>query len=613
MDHYLELQDISFVYNEESIPVWQDLSCSFSANTINLLLGPSGCGKSSLLYLIDGLIPNSLEGKLTGSMTLRGEPILKKEPRELANRIGLVFQDPDTQFCTFLVEDELAFGLENLCVPPEEMDARIDRALSLVGLSGLRKRTVASLSGGQKQKLAIACALIMDAELLLLDEPTAMLDATSRKEIISLLERLVTEHHKTIILVEHNLDEVMPYVGHIVVMNRGGKIVLQGCAHDVFTRLAFDEAFAQLPVYLPEPLLILREWLHTSPDTRKRAFCVEQLRTQAESPYQLPYESLADFIRSLPHMAPCNNGLGSKSDYPPNTSPTTLIEARNVSFRYAAREAHGAQSIPVLQEVGFRIDEGEFIAIVGPNGTGKTTLMNILFQVHKDYAGQIDISGEPLHSIKAQALYQRMGLLFQNPEWQFVTNGVADELAFSLKKSPLSEKEKKDTVDRMLAQFHLEQYRDRSPFLLSQGEKRRLSVACMLLTGQRILFFDEPSYGQDIETSLELMQLLQTLRDNGVTIIIITHDMGLVSQYADRLLLLCEGTVAFDGKPADLFNRELQPQWRMEHPPTWQFLKVLRGYLPDFPLFLRAGHCVSYLNSLTGAKDVTQTEGKQHA
>lgn len=597
----MELQDICFVYNEESVPVWKNLSCSFCENTINLLLGPSGCGKSSLLYLIDGLIPNSLEGKLSGSITLRGESIFKKEPRELANSIGLVFQDPDTQFCTFLVEDELAFGLENLCVPQEEMDARIDHALSVVGLIGFRKRTVASLSGGQKQKLAIACALIMEAELLLLDEPTAMLDAASRKEIIELLQQLVTEHHKTVILVEHNLDEVMPYIGHIVVMGRGGNVVLQGSANDVFTRLTYDAAFARLPVYLPEPLLILRKWLHTSFDARKHAFCAQQLQRRADGPYELPYASLAEFIRSLLQALPQCHGLKPERDAILNAiSRGALIEAQNVSFQYASKEPRGAYFTPVLQDVGFSIREGEFIAIAGPNGAGKTTLLNILFHVLKGYEGQIDIAGEPLHAIKKQALYREMGLLFQNPEWQFVTNGVADELAFSLKKSTLTEKEKCETVNRLLIQFHLEQHRDKSPFLLSQGEKRRLSVACMLLTGQKVLFFDEPTYGQDSETSLELMQLLQTLRGGGVTVVIVTHDMSLVSQYADRLLLLCDGSVTFDGKPADLFSRELEPQWRMEHPSAWQFASVLHELVPDFPICFKTETCVSYLNSLTG-------------
>ena len=226
MSHYLELTDIRFTYHEETTAVWDSLSCKFQKNAINLLLGPSGSGKSSLLYLIDGLIPNSLEGTLLGDIRLNGESIIRKEPRELAHRIGLVFQDPDTQFCAFYVEDELAFGMENLCVAPEQMDERIDHALSLVGLTGLRKRAVSTLSGGQKQKLAIASALVMDAELLLLDEPSALLDAASRAEIMVLLQHLVQKENKTILLVEHNLDEVLPFVSHVVVLERGGHVVL---------------------------------------------------------------------------------------------------------------------------------------------------------------------------------------------------------------------------------------------------------------------------------------------------------------------------------------------------------------------------------------------------
>ena len=174
-------------------------------------------------------------------------------------------------------------------MPPKEMDARIDRALALVGLSGFRKRTVTTLSGGQKQKLAIASALVMDAELLLLDEPSALLDANSRAEIMALLNRLVQEEHKTILLVEHNLDEVLPFVGYVVVLNRDGSLALQGSAHDVFARLAYDTAFAALPVCLPEPLMLLREWLHDNPSDTQQSFCREQLAIRHEGAFSVPY------------------------------------------------------------------------------------------------------------------------------------------------------------------------------------------------------------------------------------------------------------------------------------------------------------------------------------
>ncbi len=597
-DSYLELQDITFVYNEESIPVWQNLFCSFLPNTVNLLLGPSGCGKSSLLYLISGLIPHSLEGRLTGNIILKGESISGSEPRELASRIGLVFQDPDTQFCTFLVEDELAFGLENLCVPREMMDERIDRALTITGLSGLRKRKVTSLSGGQKQKLAIACALIMDAELLLLDEPTSMLDAAGRKEIVELLHRLVTQHGKTIILIEHNLDEVLPYASHAVVLDRGGKLALQGSAHDVFTRLTFDPTYAKLAVCLPEPLLILRDWLNAKDDAARKAFRAEQLQKRQDGVYAVPYRALAQLLKQSPHTSVCSIAA------PPLPLPPThppLIEAHHVAFRYG--EKRGTSGAPVLHGVDFSIAKGEFVAIAGPNGAGKTTLLNLLFRVLKLSEGSVSIAGQPLNALKTQMLYQQMGLLFQNPEWQFVTNCVADELAFSLKKSGMRDDEKLQAINRILKQFHLEKHHDKSPFLLSQGEKRRLSVACMLLTGQKTLFLDEPTFGQDLETSHELMQLLQSLRAEGVTIVIVTHDVSLVCRYTDRVLLLCDGSIAFDGPPAQLFSRPLLPQWRMEYPPARVFCNAVQQHLPDFPVLFRTQDCFSYLSALTTGGD----------
>jgi energy-coupling factor transport system ATP-binding protein len=600
MANYLTLQDISFVYNEESHPVWNELSCSFSRHTINLLLGPSGCGKSSLLYLIDGLIPHSLEGRLSGDVRLNGESIIRMEPRLLASRIGLVFQDPDTQFCTFYVEDELAFGMENLCVSPEEMDARIDHVLTLVGLQGLRKRAVSSLSGGQKQKLAIACALIMDAELLLLDEPTAMLDATSRAEIIALLLRLVKEENKTILLVEHNLDELLPHVGHVVVLDRTGSVALQGSAHDVFSQLAFNPAYSRFPVYLPEPLSILRDWLHNEPDERMRAFCQSQLARKQDGAYSLPFEALAGLIGSY---APLPRYAAAVCEaQPAMSSATTQMQANNLSYRYAAKPSQADCGNEVLKGLDFTIRKGEWIAIAGANGAGKTTLLNIIFRVLSGFGGDISISGVALSSVPAQSLYRQMGLLFQNPEWQFVTNCVAEELLFSLKRAPLTDAQKEDAIQRILAQFHLESSRNKSPFLLSQGEKRRLSVACMLLTGQRTLVLDEPTYGQDSENTRELMHLLQSLRKKGVTIVIVTHDMSLVSQYADRLLLLSDGVIAFDGTPADFFCGPLDPAWRVERPPVWRFSQTLQEHLPAFPLFLKTESCINYLNDCSGGE-----------
>ena len=379
-------------------------------------------------------------------------------------------------------------------------------------------------------------------------------------------------------------------------MDRGGKVALQGSAHDVFTRLTFDEAFAGLPVCLPEPLLIMRDWLNAQPDTDKSEFRAKQLQSRRGGAYSVPYLALAELIRRYPRTT-VHLPAASPDTCTPFAEAPLLIEARGIDFQY--REKRGAIGTPVLCDAGFSISEGEFVAIAGPNGAGKTTLLNILFRVLQPDKGRIHLSGIPLDAIKTQALYKRMGLLFQNPEWQFVTNCVADELAFSLKKSELSEDEKRSAADRILQQFHLEKHRDKSPFLLSQGEKRRLSVACMLLTGQKTLFFDEPTYGQDLETSRELMQLLQTLRGDGVTIVIVTHDMGLVCRYADRLLLLCEGGVAFNGKPEELFSRPLVPQWRMEYPPTRHFCDALSEYLPDFPIYFRADECISYLNTLS--------------
>ncbi|MEL7608416.1 MAG: ABC transporter ATP-binding protein [Bacillota bacterium] len=599
---YLQLKEISFFYREQTEPVWKDLSCRFIKNAVNLILGPSGCGKSSLLYLIDGLIPNSLEGTLSGSVLLRGEELLGHHPKELAKQIGLVFQDPDTQFCTFSVEDELAFGLENLSIDPSEIGGRIDRALSLVGMKEHRHCLLSSLSTGQKQKIAIASALVMDAELLLLDEPTANLDAVSRRETIELIRSLVEEHHKTVIIVEHNLDELIEHVDHIVVFDSHGSPVLEGGAHDVMARLAFDPAFYGLSVCLPHSLLVLGEWVRRSGSIHLNRLKESLLEPKGERQrFRFPFERVAAVVRALePADPPRAHASGVCSAGTPWLETEGLSFAFQSARRSGAGRAAAAADAVVLRDVNLSIDEGDFAAIVGPNGAGKSTLLNVLFKCHTNYGGSVRVGGKELRTIPPRALYREMGYLFQNPELQFLANTVEEELLFSLKKESLSETEKKQRVQRSLEQFHLLEQRSQSPFVLSQGQKRRLSVATMLLTGQKALFLDEPTFGQDRENLKELMELMQKLNREGTTIVMVTHDMTLVAEYARKIYLIDEGVVKGPTQAEQLYyDPDALSRGRLAVPPILGFSHELQARVPGFPGFINGDRCLEYLLGLS--------------
>ena len=488
----LEIQNAVYTYDGEGLPVWKDLSCQFHRGKIHAVSGPSGCGKSSVLYLLNGMIPHMIEGKLEGRVLLEGQDITEQKPRNRCDKIGLVMQSPESQFCTFTVEEELAFGMESLCLEPEEMQKRIRRTLEYVGMSGYEKMDLNWLSGGQKQKAAIASILVMEPEILLLDEPTANLDPASRTEIFQLIARLSKEAGKTIILVEHNLEEMMEHVDYLLVLDQNGRV------------------------------------LSDEPVKDAKSLVTHNRRTEA-----------------------CGK---RQPDAVPN-SKEAILETSRLRFAYPQSKREDPAGKLILDGLDFVVNRQDFLAIVGENGVGKSTLIRLIFQIYSQDEGTVSLYGKPIEQYKKKELYKQIGLVFQNPEEQFITNRVQDEMMFSLKKTKLSHQEKEERVQEMLKRFHLEKDRDKSPFVLSQGQKRRLSVATMLLTEQKILFLDEPTYGQDFENRHELMKDMQKLNENGITIVMITHDLSLVKEYAGRVVRIEKGKNAFDGTTEEYFRQ----------------------------------------------------------
>lgn len=499
----VELRQVSFVFEGEKEPVWHDISCEFRRGAVNVIAGPSGCGKSTLLQMICGVIPFVNTGECSGSVIVNGADVTDVDPKDRCSTIGYVMQDPDSQFCTFTVEDEIAFGLENFGTPPEEIGEHITAALDMVGLPGIEKRFLNDLSGGQKQKVALASILAMAPEILLLDEPTANLDPESRRDILRLLVQMAHLKGMTIIMVEHNLEEIVGGVDHLVVMDQNSRIADSGCPDDVLRRLKSGEN--------------------------------------------------KDLVQLLPPALWREGSVRSVWGQEEKKATEGLISFEKITFAYPLND--GKRKIdygkPVLKDLDLTINRGDFLVIAGENGAGKSTLLNLLFLSCKPQSGRILMKGRDINTIKKTELFSKMGLVFQNPELQFVTNQVDRELLYSLKKSDLSDEEKKDRVDAMLRRFHLERFAERSPFILSQGQKRRLSVATMLLTDQEILFLDEPTYGQDYENRQELMRSMVKLNRQGVTIVAITHDISLIREFGRRVVFLDEGRIVMDGDVSD--------------------------------------------------------------
>jgi energy-coupling factor transport system ATP-binding protein len=493
-----------------------------------LVLGPSGCGKSTLSLCLNGAIPHFVEGYLEGRVRIGGLDTREGSMAQFAQRVGVVFQDPEAQFCMLTLEEEVAFGLENLAVDPAEMDPRIEEALDWVGLGDRRRDKIEQLSGGQKQRLALACVLAQRPEVLVFDEPTAQLDPAGAADVIAMLERLRAGGRHTLIIIEHRLDDLMPLVDDVLVLNQSGEAVVTGT-----------------------PRKVMREWgdwLKSAgvwvPQVSELATGLADIGLTLE-PFPLTIDE------AVTALAPHTAKLRLRETAAAITPSVPFIEARHVHFRYP-RSAGAA-----LDNVSLTLNSGELTAIAGANGAGKTTFAQLLVGILRPRPGEVSLGGRDLADIKPAELARQVGYVFQYPEHQFVGGSVLDDVAFGMRRAGLSQSEARTRAEEMLDEFGLGALALAHPFSLSHGEQRRLSVAAMLILGQRGLFLDEPTFGQDRRNAHVLLDKLVALTTTGRAVVAITHDMRLVAERAERVVVMSNGALIFDGTPADLFSSTL--------------------------------------------------------
>ncbi|MCC2114546.1 energy-coupling factor ABC transporter ATP-binding protein [Bacillus halotolerans] len=509
----LSVDRLSFSFEENEKPIFQDITFELQKGECALLLGPSGCGKSSLAICLNGLYHEACDGMLSGHVFLFQKPITDAETSEtIAQHVGVVFQDPEQQFCMLTVEDEIAFGLENLQVPQEEMVKKIDDVLEKLHITHVKEKTISTLSGGLKQKVALACILAMEPELIILDEPTSLLDPYSAREFVQMIKELQQEKDFGLLVIEHQLDEWAPWIERTIVLDGAGKKALDGPTKDMFQ--------------------------HHSNMLRTMGIAVPKicgLQENVSIPFTLSKETL--FKEPFP-AGPAEEAAVLSAEH--------AVQVQNLSF------SRGQQTI--FKDISFSLRAGSLTALVGPNGTGKSTLLSVLARLLKPKSGKILLHDKPLESYKEKELRKQMGLVFQNPEHQFVTDTVYDELLFGHAANAESEKKAQNLLQR-LGLAHLA---DHHPFAISQGQKRRLSVATMLMHDVKVLLLDEPTFGQDAKTAAECMEMIQHIQTEGTAVLMITHDMELVSSYADSVLVLHGTHLAFDGTPEQLFSREAE-------------------------------------------------------
>lgn len=564
----IELDDVRFTYTGRKSETLQGVSLHIQEGETVLLLGASGSGKSTLACCLNGLIPHNISGTFEGCITVAGQQTGETSVAMLAQQVGIVFQNPEAQAITSRVEDEVAFGLENLSLPVDEMEERISSALQQVDMLDRRMSAIDTLSGGGKQRLAIASLLAMRPRVLVFDEPTANLDPLGTQEIFAAIAQLKRSGRYTIVLIEHKLDALMHLIDRVIVLGAGGTVLLEGEPHAVFR----DHAATLLKhgIWMPQVALL-----------------AHRLREQGWQwePFPITQGEAIRSWKQAPLQASPRIELSSSSTTPSNTAGRA-IEVRHLAFAYGTR--------PILDDISLRVPQGDFLAIVGANGAGKTTLAHHLVDIIRPPRSKVFLHGHDITRLSARSLIEQAGYVFQNPEHQFVTNSVAEELCFSLRLQKLSRQEIERRVESMLAQFGLSRYARANPFTLSHGEKRRLSVATMLIMGQRILLLDEPTFGQDQRNAHALLEHLRLLHNQGHTILVITHDMALVAEYAQHVAVLNNGQLLYHGPTAQLFAQpqllrqahltppplaQLSQQLATECHPVWQGLSTLDQFL----------------------------------
>lgn len=525
----LSVREVSLTHADAAHPSPQDVSFDIHPGEVVLLLGPSGSGKSTLTLSLNGLIPHALPATMTGTVEAGGIDTATAQTATLSTHVAMVFQDPDAQIVTGTVYDEVAFGPENLLLPLAIVRTRTEDALRRVGLWERRLENPDHLSGGGRQRLAIACALAMGSPLIVLDEPTANLDPQGIDDVYAALTEVVAAGDRAILLVEHNLDAAMGFVTRTIVLDREGRVAFDGPAAETIRDHA-DE-LVDMGVWLPGATL-----------------AALRLRAQGHriDPLPLSPEELAAALPSRPASDRAHRDEDSAPTAKGHAEP--IIRARGLTVKRRRTE--------ILHGIDLELAAGTLTAIVGANGAGKTTLIQALAGVVPPPRGQVRIDGMDPGSASPRDLAEHIGFVFQNPEHQFIAHTVFEELAHGLRLRHLPDEEITSRVDEMLVRFGLEHKAAVHPFLLSGGEKRRLSVGTALITRPRVLALDEPTFGQDRARASELLDLLARLRAEGTTIVIVTHDLQLVAEHTTHTVVLADGRLRAVGPTPVLFQDE---------------------------------------------------------
>jgi energy-coupling factor transport system ATP-binding protein len=502
----IRLDGVTYRYPEAAGDTLRGLDWSVAPGEFVLVAGRSGSGKSTLLRCLNGLVPHFFGGRFGGSVRVAGRDSVAHGPAGMSATVGFVFQDPEAQAVLPVVEEELAFGLENLAVPPAVMRRRIEEVLDLLGIAHLRRREVASLSGGERQRVALAAVLALQPPVLALDEPTSQLDPLGAEEVLAALERLNQDLGLTVVLAEHRLERVIGHADRLLYLPGAGQAPLDGPVR---------ECLRALP--LAPPLVELAR--------------------------RLEWEPLPLTIREGRRFAAGHRPAPLRPRRPVVAGDPPALAIDGLTFRYDDGGARRSGR-PVLRELTLRLAPGELVALLGRNGAGKSTLLRLIMGLLRPERGRIRIAGRDTGRLATAEIAQLAGYVPQQPGLLLFAETVRGELDFTRRYHPAA-----GPAEPVLDAFDLAGLAGQHPRDLSAGEQQRVALAAIMVAGPRLLLLDEPTRGMDYAHKADLARYLGALRAQGVATLLATHDVELVARCADRVVILGDGEIVADGPP----------------------------------------------------------------
>ena len=512
----IEFKNFTLRYASQKKPTLHDINLTIWQGEKVLILGPSGSGKSTLGNCLNGLLPFSTKAEFTGSVKVAGLETREQSIHKLSAHVGTVMQDSDCQFAGLTVGEDVAFSLENDRVPRPTMLQKVKQALGIVDMTAFEQHVPFALSGGQKQKAALAGVLHNDVDILLFDEPLAALDPMAGLQAIELIDRIHKEQGKTIVLIEHRLEDVLHRpVDRVILMDRG-RIVADTTPAQLLCGSLLQDNGIREPLYLT---------------ALKYAGCTVSPQDEPDSISSIRLEGKLDYLRAW---------FAQPVPPPVRQTGPCVAELQHVSFSYDKK--------PVLKDVSFQLFQGERVALVGKNGAGKSTIAHMLMGIRRPKDGSVLVEGKDYASLSIKEIGERIGYVMQNPNHMLIKDMIREEvtLALTLRGAPKAEIDGK--FEQVMELCGLSGMKNWPVSALSYGQKKRVTIASLLVTQPKVMILDEPTAGQDFRHYREIMEFLDELnRKMGLTVVFITHDMHLAIEYTDRVIVMADGEKIADG------------------------------------------------------------------